>query len=200
MNIFERKIIKYFELIPILNENDLENNYQIFYEQNENGKVINKTGIIFDKSYSIFQETIKILDNITLQNEENSNLLKLYSIVYVKLYLYKFVYFLINNFHEMNNSFQNIIKSLDKINNKQFSKVIKIYILKLIYNFKNKNYKDLMNFEFKTYGIIFFKEFEDLQNKVDAILEHNFLPSQLNDIKRYKEILQAYEKNPNFNL
>ena len=199
MNIFERKIIKYFELIPILNENDLENNYQIFYEQNENGKVINKTGIIFDKSFSIFLETIKILDNITLQNDE-SNLLKLYSIVYVKFYLYKFIYFLINNFHELNNSFQNIIKSIDKLSNKQFSKVIKIYILKLIYNFKNKNYKHLMNFEFKTYGIIFFKEFEDLQNKVDAILEHNFLPSQLNDIKRYKEILQAYEKNPNFNL
>ena len=200
MNVFERKVAKYFELIPTLDENDLENYYQIFYEQNENGKIVNKTGIIFDKSFSIFKDAIKNLEDITTQNQENYNLLKLYSIVYVKFYLYYMTYFLINNYHEMNNSFHDVIKYINEISNKEFSKVIKIYILKLIYNFKNNKFKELKNFDFEKRGITFYKEFEDLSQKEEIVLEYNILPSKLNEIVNYKKILQAYKENSKFNL
>ena len=76
MNIFERNIAIYFELLP------------------------NKNEIFLDKSFSIFKDTIKILDDISnknkVKNTKNSNLLKLYSIVYVKMYLYNLTYLLVN--------------------------------------------------------------------------------------------------------
>ena len=43
MNTFERKVMKYFESIPYLEENELEDLFQIYYEQNEKGKITNKT-------------------------------------------------------------------------------------------------------------------------------------------------------------
>ena len=200
MNIFERKVAKYFELIPTLKEKELEESYQIYYEQNENLKVINKTGIIFDKSFSIFKDNIKILDDISISNKGYSNLLKLYSIVYVKLYLYYLTSFLINNYQEMNNSLQDVIEYINDISNKKFSKVIKIYILKLIFNFKKRNFKEFKNFDFEKRGIYFFKEFEGFGKTKDKFLEYNILPSNIKELKKYEEILDAFKKNSNFNL
>ena len=48
-----------FELIPNLEEKELHESYKTYYEQNK--KVRNKTGIIFDRSFKIFEQTIKIL-------------------------------------------------------------------------------------------------------------------------------------------
>ena len=161
MDIFERKIIKYFELIPYLDKKKLEASYKTYFEQNKNGN--NKTGIIFDKSFSMFQETIKILDSISKSkeqnNKKNTNLLKLYSIVYTKIYLYHFTNFLINNNGELKN-IKDIINCINKISDKEFSKVIKIYVLKLIFNLKNNDYEEFTKYEFEKNGINFYKEIE----------------------------------------
>ena len=142
MDIFERKISKYFELIQIIDE--------------KSGKITNIPEIILDKSLSMFKDTIKILDEITISNnrkkEENENLLKLYSLVYVKQYLYHAIYYLIYNNEDIK-SLQDIIQSVNNINNKAFSKVIKIYILKLIFNFKNRDYEEFKHYEFEKKGI-----------------------------------------------
>ena len=185
MNIFERKISKYFELIQIKDE--------------KTGKITNIPEIILDKSFSIFKETIKILDEITIlnkeKNEDNKNLLKLYSLVYVKQYLYHAVYYLIYNNEDIN-SIQEIVQSVNNIKNKAFSKVVKIYILKLIFNFKNRNYEGFKNYEFEKSGINFLKEFESKDN---ASKMDNILPSILVAIKMYKQILDAFEKISDFN-
>ena len=205
MNVFERKIIKYFELIPKLNEEELEDLFKIYYEQNEKGKKVNKTGIIFDKSFSIFKDTINILNDICIQknqkDNDNLNLIKLYSIVYIKLYLYHMTYFLINNNHELHNSIQDIMQYIsDDITNQKFSKVIKIYILKLIYNFNNSNFEEFKNFEFEKRGISFFKEIKDFQKTEASILIYNFLPSEPKDFGKNKEILEVLLRNYNLNL
>ena len=204
MNAFERKVMKYFESIPYLDENELEDLFQIYYEQNEKGKITNKTGIIFDKSFSVFKDVINILNDITYQknkkNTDNSNLIKLYSIVYVKLYLYHMTYFLINNYHEMNNSIKDVIQYINEITNKSFCKVIKIYILKLIFNFTNSSFEEFKNFRFEKIGINFYKEFGDLQNKGNNILVYNFLPSESKDFVKNKKILEALLSNPDFNF
>ena len=194
MNIFERKIAKYFELIPNLNEKELEDSYPIYYQQNENGRVIIKTGIIFDKSLIIFKDTIKILDDISNSTEETSNLLKLYSIVYVKMYLFYLTNFLINNYQEMNTSFKEVFESIDNLRNKAISKVLKIYILKLIFNLKNCNYHEYQNFEFEKRGIYFFKEFKEMGKNKDINLTYNILPSKIEDFIKYKEFLEEVEK------
>ena len=200
MNIFERKIIKYFELIPELEEKEKHSLFKTFYEQNKNGK--NKTGIIFDKSFQIFQETINILDSISISNQknknkENTNLLKLYSIVYVKIYLNYLTTFIINNFKEMK-SIDGIMKCINNIKNKEFLKVIKIYILKLIFNLKNNDYEEFKSFEFKKNGISFFEEFESTKKTGDIMLTYFFLPSEPNDYGKYNEILNDYIKDTSF--
>ena len=74
MNIFERKISKYFELIQNIDE--------------KSGKITNIPEIILGKSLSMFKDTVNILDKIVNpikeKNNGNGNLLKLYSLVYVK--------------------------------------------------------------------------------------------------------------------
>ena len=200
MNIFERKIAKYFELITCLNSEEMKKSYKTYYEQNQKGK--NKTGIIFDKSLHLFEDAIKILDSISKSNnkkntKDNTNLLKLYSIVYVKMYLYHFTYFIVNNYQEMKST-KTIIDSLNKISNKQLTKVIKIYILKLIYNLKNANFEEFKNFEFKEKGIDFYKEIEGQKNAGDITLSLFLFPSDPNDFKKYDEILVALRKNANF--
>ena len=98
----------------------------------KSGKITNIAEIIFGKSFSMFNDTIKILDEISIPNNEKNNnkehLLKLYSLVYVKQYLYHAIYYLIYNNEDIK-SLQDIIQSVNNINNKAFSKVIKIYIL-----------------------------------------------------------------------
>ena len=174
MNIFERKIIKYFELLP----------------------TNSKTGIILDKSFSIFKDTIKILDDISKENKEkNENLLKLYSIVYVKIYLHYLTYFIINNYQEINNNIPIIIQCVNDISNKEFSKVIKIYILKLIYNLKDVNYIEFKNCEFEKIGINFFKEIESLSKTNELVLSYNFLPAIKPEYQKYNEIVKAYMNN-----
>ena len=187
MNIFERKISKYFELMQIIDE--------------KSGKITNIAEIIFGKSFSMFNDTIKILDEISIPNNEKNNnkehLLKLYSLVYVKQYLYHAIYYLIYNNEDIK-SLQDIIQSAHNINNKAFSKVIKIYILKLIFNFKNRDYEEFKHYEFEKKGINFLKEFEELtKNKVST--KYNILPSQISPGMRYNEILDAFLKISDFN-
>ena len=146
----------------------------------------------------MFKDALKILDEISIINKEkksgnNKNLLKLYSLVYVKQYLYHTIYYLINNEEEIN-SILNIINSINDIKNKAFSRVIKIYILKLIFNFKKCNYEEFKNYKFEEKGINFLKEFEDKAPMID-----NILPSETISIKDYKEILNAFVKISDFN-
>ena len=201
MNIFERKIAKYFELIPSLEEQEMKKSYKTYYVQNKNGK--NKTGIIFDKSFKIFEDSIKILDKISKSNnqknnKENTNLLKLYSIVYIKMYLYYFTYFIDKNYQEMNSP-KIIIDCIEKISNKNFAKVIKIYTLKLIYNLKNNNFDEFQNYKFNEKGIKFYEEIKGQKNSGD-MLTFFLMPSNSKDFEIYNEILEAYNKNANFIL
>ena len=201
MDIFERKIIKYFELIPTLKDKKLEKYFKTYFTQNKKGA--NKTGIIFDKSFKIFEKALKILDSISDVNYEkkenqNTNLLKLYCIVYVKIYFNYLTNFIVNNFQEMG-SIKIIMDCIKNIQNKNFSKVIKIYILKLIYNLKSCNFSEFTNFEFEQKGIYFFKEIEGAKKSED-MLTYFFLPSEQGDFKKYEEILDAFIKNINFNV
>ena len=185
MNIFERKIMKYFELFPT--------SYPIK----------NKTEIIFGSSLQIFKDTINYLDSSLQVNNKNKkssnfNLLKLYSIVYVKLYLYHVTNFIVNNFKDMGN-IKEIIDCINKIHRKEFSKVIKIYTLKLIFNLKNNNFEEFKNFEFEKCGLNFYKELQGNKKSGDIMLTYFFLPSDKEDFKKYEDILDAFMKNSNFN-
>ena len=70
-----------------------------------------------------------------------------------------------------------------------FRKIIKIYIIKILYNYLN-NYQIFQEFQFKSYGLDFIDEFkEELIEKKQEILNYYFLPKNGNFIK-YEECLK----------
>ena len=204
-NIFEEKIISFFDSIPKCNNEDLEDIYPQYIKDNKNSKIRNETGIIFDNSFNIFKQVAEFLDEIKdsekLINDKNENihLAKLYSIVYVKYYLYKLVVILkehkkeIKNITKMKEIF-NFIKKLSI----GFSRVIKIYILKLFYYLMNKNYEDFKAFNFKENFIDFIEEFDlSSDNENNYFLTYFFLPLDDGDYSKYSEEINLFEINKN---
>ena len=146
-NIFEEKVISFFDSIPKCSNEDLEDIYPQYIKDNKNNKIRNETGIIFDNSFNIFKQVAEFLDEIKdsekLINDKNENihLDKLYSIVYVKYYLYKLVVILKEHKKEIKNitKIKDIFNFIKKLSI-GFSRVIKIYIFKFFYYLMNNNY------------------------------------------------------------
>ena len=179
MNIFERIIAKYFELIPYSETEELKESFPIYYNKNK----INKTGIICNKSFTKFEKTLNILDSISKLNErdlnyKNKNILKLYSIVYVKMYLNYLSNFIVNNYNEME-SIDDIMKAINNIGNKEFEKVIKIYFLKLIYNLKNNNLDEFKK-ELEQKKINFYDELNKDEKNYVIELVHSSSENKVN--------------------
>ena len=81
MNIFEGKIMIYFESIQDLNNNIIEELYPKYFKYNQNLEIKTEKGIIFDTSLKIFEKIIKYLDEKSTidnidKNEENKNIFK----------------------------------------------------------------------------------------------------------------------------
>jgi len=88
----------------------------------------------------------------------NEHLCKLYSITYIKIYLYKLVYF-IYNYPQIYEDVQVIINILLGEKDNNFRNIIKIYIYKLFFNFNNRNW--ILTNKFKLYGFDFIYEKND---------------------------------------
>ena len=207
MNILERKVRAYFEFIPKLYLEAKTKLYPKYYKDNKsNNNKENKTGIIFDNSIIIFKDIIDFLDNFstTLEEEnenENIHICKLYSIVFVKMYLNKLVYFIIERHNELG-SIKDIINVIQSIKNKPFGNVIKIYVFKLFYYYMNNNFELFKNYNYKNNGIEFYNDFPSLYREKDEImLTYFFLPLDDDDLDKYMEIYTSFEeiRNIKFN-
>ena len=208
MNIFEAKILNYFETIKDLNENNLKELFPKYFEdiKNENK---NEIGIILDNSKEIFIQTIHFLDEISInisdknvQGERNKNLYlcKLYSIVYVKIYLYKTIFYIKNEINVIEDC-KDIFRSIKELQNCNLTKIINIYIFKLLYYFLDNNFEQLKNFNFNKYGIELENYFSNVYVEKDEIkLSFFFLPLEQDDFKKYKELSKKFEiiKNQKF--
>ena len=200
MNIFERKIMVFFESIPKLRSKELKEFFPKYYSENKNEKNKKATGIIFDISLDIFQETIQFLD--TLSNQKgNSHLCKLYCIVFIKIYLSKLVSFIFEKWDELKN-IDKIMSIIKKLKNKNFAKVIKIYIFKLFYKLMNNNYEQFQDYEFNKHGIDFKPEFEkgNKQKEIEIMLSFFFLPLEEDEYQKYLEESKLFIQNSNFDL
>ena len=200
MNIIEGKISIYFEYIPSLDSKTKEKLYPK-YNNDSKSRIKSKAGIVFDNSLEIFKQTINFLDSISIsssidEDKNNIHILKLYSIVYVKMYLSKTIYFIKENYEQMGVDTKKIIKVIQQIKNKNFANVIKIYVFKLFYSFMNNNFEELKNFNFKDKGIEFYNEFPSLYREKDKILlNYFFLPlNEENEFNKYKIVLNEFEK------
>ena len=166
INIFECKIMNYFNKFSEKkfindikgkekdnkNNNELKkniaNNYKLYYQaivnldnDNPNDKP-SETLIIFNLSLDVFKECIEYLESFVNneQKEGNINLYKLYAISYIKIYLSKLIYYVYDE--ALQQEIPSIKEIVDVINGggeSKFRSVIKIYILKLFYNYSDKN-------------------------------------------------------------
>jgi len=133
------------------------------------------TGIIFDLSFKMLGDCLRFFDEIENYNGKNTELVKLYSISYIKAYLNQLVKFSLDEktLQKMG-SIEDIIKLITGENN-SFRKVIKIYIIKLFYNSKKvqKSYKEIYNIDFNGLEYNFVCEMLDDKNnpELDIIKE-----------------------------
>ena len=207
MNILERKISVFFELIPELDEEALLKSYRKFLEDNKNSKTKNLTGILFGDSFEAFQELIQFLDKISTKDDneennktENMHLCKLYAIVFIKMYLSKLVYFMKERYKEIG-SCKQIMDVIKNIKNENLGRVIKIYIFKLLYSYLENNYEQLKIFNYNNIGITFGDQFNLDTGEEEVMLSYFFLPLDKNDYNIYKEESAQLEilRNSKFN-
>ena len=103
------------------------------------------------------------------------NILKLYTIAYIKIYLSKTIGFIFEKNIRLNEEVLLTIRG-DSIND--FRKMIKIYVLKLINSFLD-NYQELKNYRFKDHNFIFIDDFKNqLLEEKNEILNYYFIANE----------------------
>ena len=203
LNLFESYFSVFFDTIPNLDEDDLRNHYEKYFNSiSEEGKP-NNTYIMLDFSLQILNNKLINLENIFYNNLKNEiscisdkikyiNICKLYSIAYVKIYLYKAIHFILTKRQEFLYFEENVMRDINGESKNDFRKIIKIYILKLLYNSLN-NYQELQEFHFLSYGFTFIEEFkEKLLEKKNEILNYYILPKNGKFIK-YEDCLKEFK-------
>ena len=187
INIFEYKILLYFEGIPKLDFKVKENQeyFPRYYKSNKEEE--KKTFVIYDLSLNIFKDCLLKLDEIYQKKNDikNDNICKLFSISYIKIYLSKLVYFLIFKKQEFKEA-DEIMKIIKGPNaESKLRKVIKIYIFKIYFNLLNRNWNNLIQYRFKSDSI----DFHDiLVDKNEEYLTINLLPSEIKEYNSLNEI------------
>ena len=161
MNIFEYKILSFFESIPKLDYKDenIRQKFELYFQSIEDKKE-NETLIIHNLSFDLFKQCASFLDEF-LNNEvekddiKNYNLCKLYAISYIKIYLNKLSTFIYekNQFVRNTEEIMTIIKGTNQ--NDKMRNVLKIYIFKIFYNLMDKSWENLLSFNYENNGIDF---------------------------------------------
>ena len=174
LNIFEGEINYYFKSIPLIKDKKGQSQFPKFFKDNSKFKEPKDfKGIVFDKSFDLFIILYTHLEGIVLfgiNGEKSSNLSKLYSIAYIKIYLKYYVTYLkeakdpkefklINDFINS----KSLYSSKYAISN-SFKNVIYIYILKL-FNSLSDNFNQFKSLNFKNYGIQFHENFSLWEKK-----------------------------------
>ena len=183
--ILDETILFYFD--KILNEYFTK--LEEYYSKDNIEKIY-----IYDKlAFKYFSLCVEQLQNIIKTGVspigEFSKLIKLYSISYIKNYLYNYIRIITNNELYNQYSFISINNFLnDSRLDNNLVKVIQIYIFKLVYFKNNKNFDSFIEFmkhEYREKNLLYFKKFDLGQNIKDA---QNYLVLNL-------DIIQEYEKN-----
>ena len=201
LNLFESCFNIFFEAIKEkLDKEELENNYPKYFNSQKEDKP-NDTLIMLDFSLETFKNKIlkleKIFDNNIKKKEDYDrikyiNIDKLYSIAYIKIYLNKAINFILNKRQEFL-YFENVMNVIQGESSNDFRKIIKFYILKLLYASLN-NYQELQQFHYISYGFKFFEEFkEQFNSNNNETLNYFILPK--NEIFfKYEECSKEFDK------
>ena len=202
INLYEYKILLFFENIPKFLEKDkIKEDYKLYfktyYDKLTNSVSNAECCIIYDLTNEIFNNCLELLDSIVKGRAKinNSNLCKLFAITYIKIYLSKLVSFIIEDYESMSD----ISKIFYEINNadNDFRKVVKFYIFKLFFNSLNKNWEDLTHsrYEFFQNMNLNFKDNSEQDNsQIDSfIINYHLLINNEKDENNFLEKCKKFE-------
>ena len=197
LNIFENQFNSYFDSIPKLNDDTLRNHFHNYFEYLNTHKVKNLSCTLLDKSLDLFNQCINQLESIFKKEEEKFNnelLCKIYCISYIKMYLFKCIYYNFTNYQDFP-KFKKIYEAIEGPGNNKFRKMVKIYVLKIFFYLLNNNYLDFEGFSFHNHGIDFYSEFKELfaLNTKKSILNYYLLPID-NEMNKYNEIYELFNR------
>jgi hypothetical protein len=117
------------------------------------------------------------------------------------MYLSKLAFFLTQKYKELGN-LDAIKEAFKNIKNEKFAKIIKIYILKLIFNLMDRNYDQFQSFNFGQIGIDL-KALDQQKNKKkekenENMLNYFFLPLDKEDLDKYIKETELFLQNKDF--
>ena len=204
LSIFEKKINIYFETIPNLNDEDLKDYFNKYYEEWKNKEKVNETLILSDQSLELFKECALLLENIYNNRKDdkdkvpikNELICQLYAIAYIKIYIFKYVHFSHFNNQEFSN-FEEVLSAINGEGQTPVRQMIKIYAFKVFF-FILENYQNFANYNYKNHQINFFDDLKDrFVEKKEAMLSFYMLPNvdenKFNIFKEYFEKFDTYK-------
>ena len=200
LNLFESCFNIFFETIEKLDKEDLEANYPNYFNSLKENKP-NDTLIMLDFSLETFKNKIlkleEIFDNNIKKKEKDRtkyiNIDKLYSIAYIKIYLNKAINFILKKRQEFLYFESNVMRVIQGESSNDFRKIIKFYILKLLYDSLN-NYQELQQFHYISYGFKFFEEFKEQFNSNNNETLNYFILPKNEKFYKYEECSKEFDK------
>ena len=196
--IFEKVINIFFESIPDLSDEKLEQHFKKYYDEIVDKEQTNETFILSDRSLELFKECAILLETIYNNRKEkkvmkNELLCELYAIAFIKIYIFKYVYFS----HFKNQEFIYFEEVLNAINgnaNTEVRQMIKIYAFKVFFYLLG-NYQDFINYNYKNHQINFFDDLKErFVEKKEAMLSFYMLPNvDADKLKIFKEYFEKFD-------
>ena len=206
LHILENNFNLYFESLEKANLKDEEQKkyfkryFKTYYNYFSEHNKINPTYIMFDTTLDIFSDCLNTLEMIYKNSQEkeenkekinNELLLKLYCISYIKIYLYKCIHFTDSKNNEFL-GFKKIMEIIKGNSKNNFRKMIKIYILKIIFHIKDQDFDEFKDYHYTQHGIDFIDEFKDyFSSKKKASLNYYLLP--IEKYEDYQNIERKFE-------
>ena len=201
ISIFESQFNTYFESIsiPKLSKEELEQCYPKFWEYYTIHNKENPCCILYDTSLDLFKNCLLYLEGILykekqnkIEKNKNELICKLFCIAYIKMYLYKCIYY---SFHN-NKDFQDfkLISDVIEGNAKnKFRKMMGVYIFKIFFFLLNNNYEEFAHYHYSNHGINFYEEFqENFKENKKTMLTYYLLPIGV-DYEKYEEEAKIFE-------
>jgi len=195
INIFENKILTFFNNIPNLdfNNEDIKNKFESYSEDRM------EINILHDLPQTIFKKCLQILEDIYEKDDGqeiiNENICKLYAISYIKIYLNKLIYLIYYKDKEIKDiqDIINIIKGNEASN--KLRKIIKIYVFKLFFNLMYKNWDEFTQFDFSNRQIDFIDILLEEENETQFLyLTKYLLPSDSQEFEKMNNFFNEYEQ------
>ena len=214
LNFEDNKYAKYKNLIQIINNikipefNEIllyffEGQCQLYFQTilNNNNNEYNRKcceEMLLKISLLYLKKAIQYLyEN---KNKNDDNLLKIYAISYLKVYLYYYVEINYNNFDNVNWAEINMILDDKDANNELIRKMRNLYIWRL-YCKKFENFDKFESFNFEKKQITIYKELvpklQEEKNKTKYIFNNCFITP--NNFENYKKLISDTEGNIKIN-